>query len=183
MGSGPIPDILDSLYLLFKESTQISVVCGTNEHLLTVLRSSCGHLGNIHLYGYTPHISLLMDSADLLVTKPGGITTSEAAAKGLPMVLINTVGGCEEHNLSYFLSKGGAVTANTTEELCRCCQSLLDNAELRKKMSRTLKEVSKTDAAETIYGALSAVRAEMAPDAEGGPGESLVFRRSLMCQQ
>ena len=157
MGSGPIPDILDSLYLLCKESIQISVVCGTNEQLLTVLRRSCGHLGIIHLYGYTPHISLLMDSADLLVTKPGGISTSEAAAKGLPMVLINTVGGCEEHNLSYFLQKGGAVTADTAEELCHCCQSLLNDAGLREKMSRALKEVAKPDAAETIYGALSAV--------------------------
>ena len=80
MGCGPIPDILAGLYSAVDADTDISVVCGTNERMLAGLKADYGQLSNIHLYGYVPQISLLMDSADLLMTKPGGISTSEAAA-------------------------------------------------------------------------------------------------------
>ena len=43
----------------------------------------------------------MMDSADLFLTKPGGISTTEAMVKGLPMVLVNVVGGCETPNLEF----------------------------------------------------------------------------------
>ena len=159
MGCGPIPDILAGLYSAVDADTDISVVCGTNERMLAGLKADYGQLSNIHLYGYVPQISLLMDSADLLMTKPGGISTSEAAAKALPMVLINAVAGCEGHNLDFFLQKGGAVTAETAEGLCQCCLDLLSSEELRIRMLESLSRLAKVNAAETIYQTLSVLPA------------------------
>lgn len=53
----------------------------------------------IHMYGFRKDISMMMDSADLYLAKPGGIGTSEAARKKFPMVFVNAVAGCETYNL------------------------------------------------------------------------------------
>lgn len=58
-------------------------------------------------------MSLLMDSADLYLTKPGGLSISEASAKKLPMVFLNAVAGCESYNLHFFLERGVAQTADS----------------------------------------------------------------------
>ena len=81
----------------------------------------------------------MMDSADLFLTKPGGISVSEAAVKQLPMVLIDAVAGCESGNLRFFLDKGAARTAGSAEELAKLCTRLLQNkAELSKMAEERL---------------------------------------------
>lgn len=61
---------------------------------------------NIHLIGYTQEIDQLMDVSDLLITKPGGMTCTEAMAKGIPMLFYEPLPGQEEENLHYFTEKG-----------------------------------------------------------------------------
>ncbi|MDO7907187.1 glycosyltransferase [Paenibacillus sp. JX-17] len=61
---------------------------------------------NIHILGYTPEISKLMDVSDLLVTKPGGMTCTEAMAKGIPMLFAPAIPGQEEENCEYFVQNG-----------------------------------------------------------------------------
>ncbi len=65
---------------------------------------------NVHVRSYVKDMALLMDSADLYLTKPGGISVTEAASMRLPMVFIDAVAGCEEYNKDFFLRTGGAVT-------------------------------------------------------------------------
>lgn len=60
-----------------------------------------------------------MDSADILITKPGGISTTEACAKKLPMLFIDSVKGCESYNLEYFVSRGAAIDADDINEAVR----------------------------------------------------------------
>ena len=72
-------------------------------------------------------MALLMDSADLYLTKPGGISVTEAASMRLPMVFIDAVSGCEEYNKDFFLRTGGAVTGQTPREIARTSLSLLSN--------------------------------------------------------
>lgn len=154
MGCGPIPELLQELSEAMEESVQISVVCGSNERLQKSLAEEYGHMSNIHILGYVADVSSLYDSADLLITKPGGITTTEAAVKGLPMVLINAVAGCEAHNREFFLKKGGAVTGETVDELCECCVSLTEGREALDQMSEALHGFASQNAAETVYAAM-----------------------------
>ena len=100
---------------------------------------------------YVKNISLLMDSADLYVTKPGGISVTEAADKNLPMVIINAVAGCETYNRDFFIHTGGAVTGESVEELAAVCISLLEDDQRRNKMADAFSRREKVNAAEKIY--------------------------------
>ena len=161
MGCGPIPELVERLYMSLDESVQISVVCGSNKRMQKSLSEDYGHLQNIHILGYVEDVSLLYDSADLVMTKPGGISTTEAAVKGLPMVLFNAVAGCETHNLEFFLEKGCALSGETVDELCACCKVLLEDGETRLQMSEALREVAKQNAAETVYSVMSSQREDL----------------------
>jgi processive 1,2-diacylglycerol beta-glucosyltransferase len=140
MGCGPMAELTDLLAASLPAGAVLSVVCGTNERLEKKLLREYQDRPEIRVLGYTDRVSLLMDSADLYLTKPGGISTAEAAAKGLPLVLVDAVAGCEEYNLRYFCAQGGAVTAGTPEELAALTTSLLaDPARLAQMAARIRK--------------------------------------------
>ena len=99
--------------------TELSIVCGTNEQLKRTMDEIHGQDPKIHIRGFVKDMPLLLDSADVYVTKPGGLSTTEAAAKHCPMVLVNAVGGCESYNLNHFLRAGKALTGEHVTELVR----------------------------------------------------------------
>ena len=67
--------------------------------------------GRLVAQGYTRQIERLMACADLVVTKPGGLTAAESLAMGLPMIVIAPIPGQEEHNANFLLERGGALKA------------------------------------------------------------------------
>lgn len=104
MGCGPLRRTLALLARNLPDDVEISIICGRNRRLYRRLTRKYRNDPWIHPVGYTDRISLYMDSAELYLTKPGGISTSEAAIKGLPMVFINAVAGCEEYNRDFFIN-------------------------------------------------------------------------------
>lgn len=150
MGCGPMKQVLRELSEKNKRNIDITVVCGNNSELESSLSKQYARERNVHIKGFVSDISLLMDSADLYLTKPGGISVSEAAEKGLPMVLIDAVAGVEKYNMRYYVENGGAVTASSQSELCDLCLSLLADDGIRDFMSKKLSE-HKNNSAETIY--------------------------------
>lgn len=74
--------------------------------------------------------------------------------KGLPMVLVNVVGGCETPNLNFFVSHGGAATAGTPEDIAALCRELLENDEERLIMRQSLLAMKQIPAAQAICGRL-----------------------------
>lgn len=151
MGCGPIEEIAKLLAECMDANTELSIVCGTNEKLRRSLLKSLQPYSNVHVHGFVKEISLLMDSADLFLTKPGGISVTEASAKRLPMVLIDAVSGCEAGNLQFFLDKGAAKTADTLEELAVLCAQLLKNKAQLSDMAKAYGELSERNAAAMIY--------------------------------
>ena len=71
MGCGPVTELTGELLEMTEPDTRITVVCGTNEHLKKKLKKLYGDTERIRILGYAGDIDLLMDSADLYVTKPG----------------------------------------------------------------------------------------------------------------
>lgn len=140
MGSDLIKKLVKLLSTRLPENCYISVICGTNRKLRKKLERDYGDHPHIRFYGFRKDISTIMDSADLYLTKPGGISVSEAAMKKLPMVLINVVAGCETYNLRFFVEQGAAATADTLEELVTLTLSLLSNAEQLNKMSASFRK-------------------------------------------
>ncbi len=156
MGCGPMEDLAEKLAETLPADFHVTVICGTNEKLYEELSEKLAAYPNMHVLGFTKDISTLMDSADLYLTKPGGISVTEAAVKKLPMVLIQAVAGCEEYNRDFFLASGGAVTAKEPEELAALCLELLSDEDRLKAMSNKLTELSRFNGAKRIYSDIAA---------------------------
>ena len=149
MGCGPRAELTECFLERLGPEDTLSIVCGTNTQIKRKLERICKGQDNVRIYGFCQDISLLMDSADLYLTKPGGISTAESAAKGLPMVLCNVVSSCEGYNLQHFCSLGGAVTAEKPEKLVNLCVELLGKPEKRAEMAAAL--ISQGRSAQEIF--------------------------------
>ena len=154
MGCGPIPELVDRLQEKMTEDMALTVICGTNESLYKKLLGEPKGPETLNVLKYTDQVSRYMDSADLYLTKPGGISVTEAAVKGLPMVFVDAVAGCESHNLDFFVSRNAAATAADPEALAQICVDLLRNQEKRQMMVKNLQSLSPGDGAARIYYAL-----------------------------
>ena len=155
MGCGPMEELTAFFARSLPDNADLTVVCGSNEKLCRHLRELVGEHPHIHVCGFVTDMVSLLQSADLCLTKPGGLSTTELAVMGVPMVLIDAVAGCEAHNLRFFTDCGGAVTADTPRALGQLCLTLLDDPARRADMSRQLHAVSKPDAAETVCAVMA----------------------------
>ena len=151
MGCGPMAELAQQLAQHMCKRHYLTVVCGTNKKLYDTLTEKYGHLSNVRICGFVEEMSLLMDSADLYLTKPGGLSVTEAAAKRLPMVYIDAVAGCEKHNNRFFVENGGAITGATVEELTVLCLKLLRNPQQREEMSQRLDALNIENAPQRIW--------------------------------
>lgn len=155
MGCGPMEETVELLAQYMNGGFELTVVCGTNRKLYERLSKSVGGNSSVHIRGFVKDISTLMDSADLYFTKPGGISVTEAAIKSLPMVLVNTVSGCETHNLDFFVGRGAAVTAETPQELCELAIAILRDKQRLENMSLSYGDLTLQNAARDIFQRVS----------------------------
>ncbi len=129
-GLGPIRDVIYELDIS-DLGFQLIVVCGLNKKLYEWIHRR--HFKNrILSFRYTDQIERLMTMADVLVTKPGGITTAEALAKKLPMVILNPIPGQEARNTDFLIKKGAAVKIERPQEILSAVKTLLE-ARVRQK--------------------------------------------------
>ena len=87
MGCGPIMSIARRIGHDLPDDQDLTIVCGTNKQLYRRLQRRFYDAKNVHVRSYVKDMALLMDSADLYLTKPGGISVTEAASMRLPMAL------------------------------------------------------------------------------------------------
>ena len=146
MGCGPMEELAELLSEGMGSACELTVVCGTNQKMYERLKKDHADHPNVHILGFVHHISQLMDSADLYVTKPGGISTTEAMAKGLPMVLVDAVAGCEDYNLRFFEKIADTPSAREPEEIAVHCLTLSANKTAQAEMSQALRKHSKNGA-------------------------------------
>ena len=123
-GFGQLRDIVVNLDTL-PYACQLVVLAGTNRSLLSWLHTQRFRHRVLSL-GYTEEVPQLMGIATLLVTKPGGLTTSEALAKRVPLVMVNPIPGQEAYNARYLLSQGAAVLAGFPETIRQTVRDLLE---------------------------------------------------------
>jgi processive 1,2-diacylglycerol beta-glucosyltransferase len=111
-GIGALDELADTL-LSSGGDFQLVVLAGRNAAALERLRALAAtrHAGRLFPQGYTRHVERLMACCDLAITKPGGLTTSECLAMGLPMIVNAPIPGQEERNADYLLEQGAALKA------------------------------------------------------------------------
>ncbi|MTH52090.1 diglucosyl diacylglycerol synthase [Bacillus mangrovi] len=137
-------------FLQYK-NLQTVVVCGKNQLLKESLDPlAAAYSSQIKALGYVERVDELFRISDCMITKPGGITLSEAAAIGLPVILYKPVPGQEKENSIFFENSGAAVVANKYEEIQESVDYLLKNGHLLSNMSDNIKKLHHPHSAEVI---------------------------------
>ena len=149
MGCGPIKDLAELLPQQLPEDALLVIICGNNVKLYRSL-TKYPLPENVRVIGFTSRMPLYMDAAELILTKPGGLSTTEAAVKGLPMIFIDAVPGCETRNIEFFISNGCADMREGAIKLCDAVCDYLEIPGMLGKMSQTLKDEFSGCAAEII---------------------------------
>ncbi|MBE5039762.1 MGDG synthase family glycosyltransferase [Ructibacterium gallinarum] len=155
MGYGNIMDeilALDRLDLDF----QIAMICGNNKKLKSQI-DKLKLRKNIYNYGYVNNVDVFMDAADCMVTKPGGLTTSEALAKGVPMIMSNPVPGQEDRNVEFLLNTGAAIKISKTFPIDDALYYLFVSDERRMVLERSIQSLRKPDSTKVLAEFITAL--------------------------
>lgn len=139
-GLGPIKKVVRSL-IKIKFPLQMIVLSGVNKKLTKWLPKKVKKSDKkILFYKYANNVDELMEVATLIVTKPGGMTTSEALAKGLPMVIVNPIPGQEMRNTDFLLKKGIGIRIDKTSDIGEEIELLIKSPERLAAMSEAAYE-------------------------------------------
>ncbi|HTL18484.1 MAG TPA: glycosyltransferase [Patescibacteria group bacterium] len=146
-GMGPVAEILAELDKV-GEQFQTIVVTGRNEDLRREL-AGADRKHPTQILGFASNMHELMAIADLIITKPGGLTSSEALAMGKPLFILNPIPGQEAANSDFLLERGAAVKINRVEDLPYRIAQLLGKPKLT-EMEAAAKALGRPAAAKTI---------------------------------
>jgi len=161
-GVGSIDHVITSL-LKLRHRSQVVAIAGRNEELRQrLVKLSSGLPSNsrvrLKVVGYTTEMDEYMSAADLMLGKPGGLTTSEALAKGLVLVIINPIPGQEERNSDHLLEEGVAIRCNNLPALAHKIDQLLDDPQRLKVMQKNVRRLARPRAAREIVSKLLSLR-------------------------
>jgi processive 1,2-diacylglycerol beta-glucosyltransferase len=141
--------------LQLRHDVQGIVICGRNDELRFRLKQMLEpHASRFKIIGYTDKMQEFMKISDLFIGKPGGLTTAEALACSLPMIIVDPIPGQEERNSDHLLEKGCALKANELTTLAWKIDQLLDEPEHLATMRRNAGELGRPNAARTIVETL-----------------------------
>ncbi|WKY46515.1 glycosyltransferase [Eubacteriaceae bacterium ES3] len=130
--------------LKVKENIKIIAVCGNNRRIekemqiLNKARNSDGKA--VEIFGFVENVSELMDESDAIISKPGGLTTTEAIVKNIPMIIPYYYPGQEEENADYLVDGGMAIKVDKIKDLTDTVNFLFENKYIIKNMSENMSE-------------------------------------------
>jgi processive 1,2-diacylglycerol beta-glucosyltransferase len=146
-GVGPLLSMLNA-FSGSDTGLSLIVVAGRNAELETACRERAAILATpVTVLGFVDNIHELMDACDLVVTKPGGLTTNEILAKGKPMALVAPIPGQEQRNCDYLLEEGAAVRLHDVADAAWHFKRWLNNPELMARMQKNAQRIAKPHAA------------------------------------
>ncbi|MGH7970424.1 MAG: glycosyltransferase, partial [Limisphaerales bacterium] len=150
-GMGPVAEILAALDRTQRQF-QTVVVTGHNEELRRELAAQ-NRQHPTHVLGFASNMHELMAVADLIISKPGGLTTSELLALGKPLFIVSPIPGQEAANSDFLLEGGAAAKVNRVEDLPFRLEQLLGSRTLA-GMARAAKGLGRPNAARAICEAV-----------------------------
>ena len=156
-GVGPVESIATGL-LALAQPVEVVIVCGRNEelrHSLATVQAPAQH--RLQVLGFTRQIDELMGCANLVVSKPGGLTTSETLARGVPMAIVNPIPGQESRNSDYLLENGAGIKINHPSLIPLKLGRLLADSQRYQQMRQAARSLGRPQAAFDV------VRSALAP--------------------
>ncbi len=150
LGLSPATAVVRQLLQLDRDF-QAVVVCGKNtemqDDIVDLVRD---RPGDFRVLGFTEDMPGLMGAADILLSKPGGMTTAEALARGLPMLILDPIGGQEERNSDVLLEAGAALKCTEVTLVAHKLSKLLDDPARLRRMSENARALGNPNAAADI---------------------------------
>jgi processive 1,2-diacylglycerol beta-glucosyltransferase len=145
-GVGPVESLARAIDEV-QHPIQIVVICGRNKRLEEHLKNVSDTRHPMQVIGFTDEMDSWMAASDLLVGKAGGLTSSEALARGLILVVVNPIPGQEERNCDHFLEEGVGIRCNNLPALAYKIDTLLADRDRFLRMQEAVKRMARPDAA------------------------------------
>ncbi len=160
LGLGPMKSVIRKLDRL-PQPFEIIAITGKNDELKERLERRGSKLRHpTRILGFVENVHELMDIAEIVVTKPGGITTAECLIKRLPMIIINPIPGQEQKNTDFLLTHNVAVQAEDASDVMLFVDDFLRNPEKLQQMRDAARTQGRppaaADAAQSILNLLVA---------------------------
>ncbi len=134
------------------DKVQGLIITGVNQDLYDKLQTASFKYSNIKVLKYVENMAGLLDITDVLVTKAGGITISEALVKGVPMVIYKPIPGQEEVNANYLWRHRAAIIAKSEHRLRTAVHRMATDEEFRRHFRRNCLKIATPNSAETCAG-------------------------------
>jgi processive 1,2-diacylglycerol beta-glucosyltransferase len=154
MGGGMGPAPLDKMVQSLEDCRlplEVIAVAGRDEAMRRRLEKLRGRVAlDLHPFGWTSQVPEMMAAADLLVTKPGGLTVAEAMAAGVPLLLTRPIPGPEERHVRYLVEQGAAVYAPSLSDVPGLASALLTNPARRTAMVKRQRDLARPQAVRAI---------------------------------
>lgn len=148
LGLGQMKQIVTMLDTIDTPCSLISV-CGSNAELKQTIDAMHPQNPLLNL-GFTDQIPLLMDAADILITKPGGLTITEALTKELPMIFTDPLPAHEERNIEYLCNLGCALQCLDPKRICDTVNLLLSDDILYTRIKQNIRHIKKQDPTQSL---------------------------------
>lgn len=148
-GVGPVETLVRTIHEI-RHPIQMVVICGRNKRLEDHLKKFSPMRHPMKVIGFTKEMDSWMAASDLLVGKAGGLTSSEALARGLVLVIVNPIPGQEERNSDHFLEEGVGIRCNNLPALAYKIDTLLADRERFARMQQAAARMAKPSAAREI---------------------------------
>lgn len=147
MGYGNLQEHVEKIMHVDK-NIQILAVCGNNKKQYEKIKNE--NIPGLHVFGFVNNVDEMMDAADCIITKPGGLTVTESLAKTLPMILMNPIPGHEERNVDFLMNNGMAIEVTKTFPLEDAMYFLFSKPERLNLMTECIRLYAKPNATEDI---------------------------------
>ncbi|MBD5529605.1 MAG: glycosyltransferase, partial [Lachnospiraceae bacterium] len=150
MGYGKIDTLVQALVAHMSEKDNLYILGGSNEKLKGRLREAYREDARVQVLDFTDRTAEYLAASDFLFTKPGGLTSTEAAVAGIPLAHTRPIPGCEDCNQAFYNTHGISISADSEKELVEAVMELLASPEECRRMIERQHQVINARAAEDI---------------------------------
>lgn len=165
LGIGPLSTVMQALNSVELPLCVIAIVGRSRHSEERVIETARNVRYPVRVLRFVGNVDEYMHASDVLITKPGGLTSAEALVAELPMVLFKPLPGQEERNTRYLVERRAAVRAERASDISRTITLLLQSAAKREEMRAAMRRLSKPHAAREVALAVAALAATSVQEA------------------
>lgn len=150
IGCGQVLDLCSNILDYAGSKTVVFALCGRNDQLKEDIEERYRNDPRVQAVVFTEKVNIYMNATDVLLSKPGGISSAEATVANVPLVHTMAIPGCETKNASFFAERGMSMNATTLEEAVRFADMLIQDNGRAQKMCEKQQENCDPRSAERI---------------------------------